>query len=990
MLRMKAVGPFADEQVIDFERLGAGGLFLFEGPTGVGKSTILDAITFALYGGLASDTGDAARMRSDFAAPEVRPEVMLEFSVGGVRHRITRSPEHTRPKLRGSGVTREKASVHLQRLESGAWVSRSHAKDEVGAIIGELIGLNRDQFRQVVLLPQGEFATFLRADDDQRRDVLVKLFGTHFYGRVTEQLQARAQQAGRELQAADGHLRTRMAAACEAAGLSPDDQAQMAQRALTVQIGALTDLEGVIAEEARKASAAAAGAEAVHDCARTALADAQDVHSRILRRRQIEEGLATAEAEREIHEANRIRVADARRAAPVRPLLELSDKASLAVAARRDALIANGQPTQAELDGAGWEGLAEQARNVRSVADGLTHVVELERSLVELRERLGHAVQARQEAELEQQSIAERAAKLPAELEHARAALEDAKLSAGRVQAAKARLEAVTAQAAAAELAMELEGRLEILRAERAAARRACNQASDLHALLMEQRLSNMRGELAARLVSGDPCPVCGSHDHPEPAAAVNAGVTERDVREAARQRDDAQIVRDEAEAAMIRAEAQLQNALDTAAGRTCQEWLSLRDELAQEVAEGNACAAALASLAVQVSRIEGEQERAGKAVISIAERVVAAAAEADHLARGLSDGQERVEGARGGLPTVAERVRVLHRQADSLQERSELVRAVARALSERRSADDRAQVEVRSAGFACLEHAGCAILPPAELEALERACEAWETAMTSARAQLAAADLMAVAGIDPDAAGAAVTRFQDELAEAEASARAARSESDVAVRQHQRFTARMTEVEQAADARALLALAGEEVMALDQYARGLAGTPRMSLVVFVLRHWFEQVVAAANVRLDAVSAGKYQLIRLDEGARKDSRTGLGLAVLDRHTGRQRSTGTLSGGETFYTSLSLALGLADVVVAQAGGAHLDTLFIDEGFGSLDPDTLDDVMAVIDDLRGNGRVVGIVSHVPELKERIAERLSVRRTRPDGPSSVAVVA
>ena len=180
-LRMHAVGPFADEQVIDFDRLGAGGLFLFEGPTGVGKSTILDALTFALYGGLASDSGDPARLRSDFAGPDDRPEVTLEFSVRGGRHRITRSPEYARPKKRGTGVTKEKASVHLERLGAGGWESRSHAKDEVGTIVGELLGLTREQFRQVVLLPQGEFATFLRAGDDERREVLGKLFGTQFF-----------------------------------------------------------------------------------------------------------------------------------------------------------------------------------------------------------------------------------------------------------------------------------------------------------------------------------------------------------------------------------------------------------------------------------------------------------------------------------------------------------------------------------------------------------------------------------------------------------------------------------------------------------------------------------------------------------------------------------------------------------------------------------------------------------------------------------------
>jgi exonuclease SbcC len=168
-----------------------------------------------------------------------------------------------------------------------------------------------------------------------------------------------------------------------------------------------------------------------------------------------------------------------------------------------------------------------------------------------------------------------------------------------------------------------------------------------------------------------------------------------------------------------------------------------------------------------------------------------------------------------------------------------------------------------------------------------------------------------------------------------------------------------------------------------------MEGQRRVALTTYVLRHWFGQVVAAANVRLAAMSAGRYELRRTDEAASKRERTGLTLTVIDRHTGEERSPRSLSGGETFYTSLALALGLADVVKAEAGGVDLDTLFIDEGFGTLDADTLDQVMSVIDDLRERGRAVGIVSHVADLKDRIAERLEVRRL-PDGSSAVRVIA
>jgi exonuclease SbcC len=176
----------------------------------------------------------------------------------------------------------------------------------------------------------------------------------------------------------------------------------------------------------------------------------------------------------------------------------------------------------------------------------------------------------------------------------------------------------------------------------------------------------------------------------------------------------------------------------------------------------------------------------------------------------------------------------------------------------------------------------------------------------------------------------------------------------------------------------------------LARLARGMGGERRMTLTSYVLRRWFEQVVDAANLRLAAMSAGRYELERTDDAERRAERSGLSLRVIDRHTGEARNPRSLSGGETFYTSLALALGLADVVKAEAGGVDLDTLFIDEGFGSLDPETLEQVMAVIDDLRDGGRAIGIVSHVAELKDRIPERLEVSRPRPQGPSTTRVVA
>ncbi|MEJ2579648.1 MAG: SMC family ATPase, partial [Kineosporiaceae bacterium] len=223
-LRLRAFGPFAAEQTIDFDRLTAGGLFLLEGPTGAGKTTILDAITFALYGGLSSDVADKDRLHSDFADPAVEPQVVLDVSLRGVRHRITRVPEHQRPRKRGDGFTREPTRVHLERGQDGQWTSLSSNKAEVAEIVGEAVGLTREQFTQVAMLPQGEFARFLRSDDDERRILLTRLFGTGLYDRITAELDRRRAEATRHRDEARARIASCVSAALEAAGLDGQDR----------------------------------------------------------------------------------------------------------------------------------------------------------------------------------------------------------------------------------------------------------------------------------------------------------------------------------------------------------------------------------------------------------------------------------------------------------------------------------------------------------------------------------------------------------------------------------------------------------------------------------------------------------------------------------------------------------------------------------------------------------------------------------------------
>ncbi|MEO6886092.1 MAG: SbcC/MukB-like Walker B domain-containing protein, partial [Jatrophihabitantaceae bacterium] len=281
------------------------------------------------------------------------------------------------------------------------------------------------------------------------------------------------------------------------------------------------------------------------------------------------------------------------------------------------------------------------------------------------------------------------------------------------------------------------------------------------------------------------------------------------------------------------------------------------------------------------------------------------------------------------------------------------------------------------------------AVLPTAQQHELRELVTAWQSVAERLAAELAVAEFTGLQDSDPVRAGERAAVLADELAAAQLLARRAGDALELARHAVERFEQCCRDIDQAQQALERVERESAPVVYLARLAKGVSGQRRVALTTYVLRHWFEQVVRAANIRLGSVSSGRYELIRVDEGATASARSGLTLEVLDRHTGEQRSTRSLSGGETFYTSLALALGLADVVKAEAGGVDLDTLFIDEGFGSLDADTLDQVMSVIDDLRDHGRVVGIVSHVAELKDRIAERIEVRRL-PDGSSALRVVA
>jgi len=1021
-LTVHAFGPYATEQVIDFDRLTSSGLFLLEGPTGAGKTTVLDAITYALYGGLAGEEAAEDRLRSHFAAPDAEPRTTLEFSVRGARHRISRVPEHRRPKRRGDGFTVQKAQVHLERLAAGGWQSLSHNKAEAGDLVIEAVGLNRAQFTQVMLLPQGEFARFLRSGDDDRRRLLTKLFGTGLYDRITAELDRRRAAAAKQRQELSEAIDQAVSAAAEAAGL---DTAARAGLVALDQPGRGVRLK----ETAEQLAAALAEAETVLGEAEAALAAAaarderaQRAAAQMTRLTGALAKLAAHDASRAEHERRTGRLAAARRAGPVRPLLDVLAGAQDAAAAAREAVAAlapdlawagavQAGPAQAgagQADPAGADAApaevaqAEVSRATVAAKQAAAAAEASERAAAELEHLAGQeAAAAGLQATLaEAQAAADKASERVALLEAERSdlpgliarlagELEQAQAAAATLPAAQERLSQITVQQQAAHEAAELEPQVEAARAAMAAAIDHHHNRVDRHQALFEARLAGIAAELAAHLADGQPCPVCGATHHPARAPAGDDLVLAGDVDEVASQRDEAEAERTRATGEYHRLAEQAAARGATAGGLTAGDLAAEAAGLSEAIAEAEQAAGDAERLAAELATAREAHETVGQDLMDAMRQAAVAGQLAARAGKELGGLHAALAAARQGHGSVAERQQALRESAAAGRALAAALTELAGAAAAVAGAAGQAVREATALGFAGLAEARTAVMDPAEQTELETAAESWAATRASLAAAAGGDDL---AGLDPAAAdqvraeaAAAVTA----LDHAQAAERAARRAVDTARGRVHRFGLRLADVEAAQAAYDDRVAETEAVTTLAGLAKGVEGHRRVTLTTYVLRHWFSQVVAAANTRLAVMSWGRYELKRTDEGEHRRERAGLTLAVIDRHTGEERSPASLSGGETFYTSLALALGLADVVKAEAGGVELDTLFIDEGFGSLDAETLDQVMAVIDDLRDRGRVIGIVSHVADLKERVPERLEVRRL-PDGSSATKVVA
>ncbi|MBT1633460.1 AAA family ATPase [Curtobacterium flaccumfaciens] len=987
-LELRAIGPYPDLVTIDFAALAASGVFLLEGPTGSGKSTIIDAVVFALYGGLAGSDASSDRLHSQHADPAVEPFVELVFETGAGVFRVRRTPQYDRPKQRGTGTVKQQASVQLFRLAGPTDVAGeplSSRIPEVGVEIARIVGLDRAQFLQTVVLPQGEFARFLRSPGEDRRKLLQSLFGTQVYDRTADELAARRRAVQAEVEGADGRVRDALARFAQAADLAEADE--------SVVPGTVASLRATAdaAEAARTAAVSAATAAIDHERSVTARAAALERRAALLRRQ------ALLDDDAAVIEQARTTVATAERAARVAAVADGLDAATV----RAD-------------DTAGAAARLRDQHALRAV--DAQQIARRRDTLTDALSDVRHLVAVEAEADARRTAIAEAtatASRLTDDLAALDTALESRPSERARiVEAARtASTTAADADAAAHEVARVQSLRADLAardRAERrvadaervvADARRRATEALDAERSLRERRIAGLAGELGAALTPGDPCPVCGSTAHPSVAAPQDDHPTIQAVESAgdATRLADQQLADAAADLAVDRAEhlrlTAVVGTVDTVA----------LDAMTVAAAERVRAAHEAAALVLEHERERTAHDTATRALererndLDARRTVLAstAASDAERLEADLRSVHDAIERLAALLDSDDDRSPVsLHAVVDELDGRLTVLRAVAEA-DERAATAARARAErgaevarvLDEQSFPDVAAARAGLLDPDTVARFRSSISAAESERAVVRAGLDDPAVVQAADDDPEqldvpAAQAERVRATAELDEATRLAVTAAHRAE-AVEQC------ATEVHRTVRARQETSARSRAVVRLADVANGVASVnpTGITLGTYVLMRRFEDVVAAANDRLRGMLAGRFTLETSDEreSGSRSRRTGLALAVHDHTTDTVRDPRSLSGGETFTVSLCLALGLADVVQAEAGGVSLGTLFVDEGFGTLDPETLDDVIGQLSRLTAGGRQVGIVSHVEELKQRIPERIAVRRT-PTGGSRV----
>ena len=915
-LTLSAFGPYAGQITLALEQLGKNGLYLIRGDTGAGKTSIFDAIAFALYGEASGDQREAAMFRSQYAAPDTPTFVELTFESAGKTYRVRRVPEYTRPAKRGGGVTLQRAEAELT-MPDGRVVTRVK---EVGQAVREIVGVDREQFAQIAMIAQGDFLKLLVASTEERMRIFRQIFHTGRY----QKLQAALKDQLAALSRARDKLRDGLMQAVGSARYPADSV--LGQRLADAQAGRLLlqETAALLDEIVRQDSAE------------------QEAGRRALERldKQIGQAARTLGQARELAAARtQLRDAQAKRQA-IQQEMEKAGAARAALAARKPEREALAQQAAA---------LAEEVRR-HEACSRLDQALEA----AQKRYTAGCAAQAacaKQLTDLADQQAAARAGQ---------ERLADSAIRAEKQRAEHAAL--LEEQRAFNGLSRDLDAvaasarQYARVQKDYLAAAQSAEAAQGRYQQMNRAFLDEQAGILALGLQDGAPCPVCGACSHPRPAQVTLGAPREADLEQAKQQAAAAQD-----EAGRLSAEAgQLRGALEARRAGLQQRARELLgdvpcEEMAEQIAAAGAalrdrlaaCKSALDQAQQDMRQLDqfGHTLRTLEQAVQQAQARQAAAQQAiaraeqdtQHLAR---QKQELADGLR--YPDQAAARRAAQQTKDTIQDLDRRTEQADQAYQACKSQADALEGTI-AALAGQLEHA-----PEIDMETIQaelEACNARRRALEDGQT----------------ARAARLDRNQD------------------ALRALETHGAALAEAEQK----------WGWVKSLADTAGGqLVGREKIMLETYVQMTYFDRILARANTRLMVMSRGQYELKRRAQAENNRRQSGLELDVVDHYNGSVRSVKTLSGGESFQAALSLALGLSDEVQSAAGGVQLDVMFVDEGFGSLDEEALEQAVRALSDLSGGNRLIGIISHVEALARRIDRQIVVTKHGTAGSDAVIV--
>lgn len=922
-LIISAFGPYAGVTEIDFEKLGSHGLFLITGDTGAGKTTIFDAITFALYGEASGEVREAGMFRSKYAKPETPTYVELHFLYQGKNYMVIRNPEYQRPKGRGTGFTTQKGDARLVYPDERQPVTRSR---EVTRAVTELIGLDCRQFTQIVMIAQGDFQKLLFAGTAQRSEIFRQIFHTGMYQELQNRLKDEVKKRWKEY--------------------------DEIRRSISQYLGSVScEEDSAFFSEMERLKKERFEGNAVRGL-------------ELLNALLEQENNSLNEMEKQIRKLEQEIQKEDQLLGKARQNAQLCEELS-----RNQQELELLLPDLSEKKKA-WEEAGKSAAkierletDIRACRENLKKYQELEEHQNAYREKEENITMLLQSREVKKARKEQEEAQLAAdktELQSFMRAGEEKE----RLQYEKEKLESRISEFESLEIEWKsAEAELSRTQQEYLSAVEDRNSMRIIYQQMEQEFLDAQAGMLARMLREGTRCPVCGSLEHPRPAK-LPENVPEK----AELDKWKKKVTAAEARAEKLSAEANVRSRnLNASTGRILQKGKELFGWHTDSVQPGEIL---LQSIQEAEQTLEEQLE---------------------NLKRKIQKNQEqlaRKADLEKQIPVKEQEIAELSEYMQETEISLAAQKAEKKHLKERL---DQLAVSLGDGTKAELEERITFFANERELledrrKKAEAAYQAARTKETELRA--AAAALKSQIRETDDLKEAMISKRKDQWLEKKDFLTQKRTEQFSAMENNRKI------YDAVRGRQENLQLAEQEyvwIKTLADTANGtLGGKRKIELETYIQMAYLDRILGRANLRLMTMSSGQYELKRQEEGENKKEKAGLELNVIDHYNGTERSVKTLSGGETFQASLSLALGLSDEIQSCAGGIRMDSMFVDEGFGSLDEEALSQAINALAGLSQGKRMIGIISHVAELKERIERKMIVTKheCRGDAGSSVRI--